>query len=60
VGYHSLLQEIFPTPGLNPGLLHCRHLSQQGSPPKLMGCHRGSSVRKSAVLNPYIKKKERL
>ena len=33
---HSLLQGIFPTQGLNPGLLHCRqilyHLSHQGSP----------------------------
>ena len=32
----SLLQEIFPTRGLNPGLLHCRwvlyHLSYQQSP----------------------------
>ena len=24
VGCHALLQEIFPTQGLNPGLLHCR------------------------------------
>ena len=35
-GFHFLLQEIFPTQGLNPGLLHCRwilyHLSHQGSP----------------------------
>ena len=35
VGCHSLLQEIFPTQGLNPGPLHCRqtmcHLSHQGS-----------------------------
>ena len=33
---HSLLQGIFPTRGLNSGLLHCRqilhHLSHQGSP----------------------------
>ena len=29
VGSHSLLQGIFPTQGLNPGLLHYRH---QGSP----------------------------
>ena len=26
VGYHSLLQGIFPTQGLNPGLLHCRQM----------------------------------
>ena len=35
VGCHFLLQEIFPTQGLNPGLPHCRqmlyHLSHQGS-----------------------------
>ena len=35
VGSHSLLQGIFPTQGLNPGLPHCRriryHLSHQGS-----------------------------
>ena len=33
---HSLLQGLFPTQGLNPGLPHCRwilsHLSHQGSP----------------------------
>ena len=36
VGYHALLQGIFPTPGSNPGLPHCRwiryQLSHQGSP----------------------------
>ena len=36
VGCHSLLQGIFPTQGLNPGLPHYRHtlycLSHQGSP----------------------------
>ena len=36
VGCHALLQGIFPTWGLNLGLLHCRqilyHLSHQGSP----------------------------
>ena len=36
VGSCSLLQELFPTQGLNPGLLHCRQilsqLSYQGSP----------------------------
>ena len=35
VGCHSVLQGIFLTQGLNPGLLHCRqilyHLSHQGS-----------------------------
>ena len=37
VGCHSLLQGIFPTQGMNPGLLHWGqiffyHLSHQGSP----------------------------
>ena len=36
VGCHFLLQEIFPTLDLNPGLPHCRqmlyHLRNQGSP----------------------------
>ena len=36
VGCHALLQGIFPTQGLKPGLLHGRwilyHLSHQGSP----------------------------
>ena len=36
VGCHCLLQEIFPTQGLNPGLLHCRQmlygLSHLGGP----------------------------
>ena len=35
VGCHSLLQEIFPTQGSNPGVQHCRQvlyrLSHQGS-----------------------------
>jgi len=36
VGSHALFQGIFPTQGLNPGLLHCRqilyYLSHQGNP----------------------------
>ena len=36
VGSHPLLQGIFPTQGLNLGLLHCRQIlysvSHQGSP----------------------------
>ena len=47
VDCHFLLQEIFPTQRLNPGLTHCRqmlyHLSHQRSPPvlgeqKVEGC----------------------
>ena len=41
VGSLSLLQRIFPTQGLNPGLLHCRQmlyqLSHKGSPGKIKG-----------------------
>ena len=39
VGCHYLLQGIFLTQGLNPGLLHCRqmlyHLSHQGNPKEI-------------------------
>ena len=42
VGCHFLLQEIFPTHGLNPGLLHCRqmlyHLSHQAISSIPQGC----------------------
>ena len=42
MGSHSLLQGVFPTQGLNPGLLHCRqilsHLSHQKSPRENTGC----------------------
>ena len=38
MGCHFLLQGIFPTQGLNPGLLHCRQilyqLSCKGNPSK--------------------------
>ena len=45
VGSLSLLQGIFPTQGLDPGLLHCRqilyHLSYQGSPFRGIGSLKG-------------------
>ena len=31
VGCHALLQEMFPTQGLNPGLLHCRQIFYIGA-----------------------------
>ena len=41
VSLHALLQVIFPTQILNPGLQHCRqilyHLSHQGSPFTILG-----------------------
>ena len=33
VGCHFLLQGIFPTQGLNPGLLHCRQTTLPSEPP---------------------------
>ena len=48
-GSHSLLQGIFPTQGLNPGLPHCRRilyqLSHQGSP-----SHVSKSMKKVWIL----------
>ena len=34
MGWHSLLQGIFPTQGLNPGLLHCRQILYCLEPPE--------------------------
>ena len=36
VGCHSLLQRIFPTQGLNLGLLHCRQIFGSSHKPKLL------------------------
>ena len=51
MGSHSLLQGIFPTQGLNPGLLHCKqilyHLSHRGSPVKLGEGQRKAPLRVS-------------
>ena len=45
VGSWSLLQEVFPMQGSNPGLMHCRwicyQLSHEGSP-IILGCEPGS------------------
>ena len=44
ISCHSLLQGIFPTQGLNPGLLHCRwilyHAGHQGSPYSAYSCYK--------------------
>ena len=56
VGSLSLLQDIFPTQGLNPGLPHCRQilfqLSHQGSPRILDWKACPSSSGSSWVRNP--------
>ena len=59
VGCHALLQEIFPTQGLNPGLPHCgwilSHLSHLGGPRILEWVaypfSRGSSQPRNRVLH---------
>ena len=60
VGCHFLIQEIFPTQGLNLGLLHCRPtlycLSHQGSPPYTQRNHNSkrhlhSNVHCSTIYN---------
>ena len=52
VGCHFLLQEIFPTQGLNPGLPHCGqtlyHLSHQGSLQFYISFSSGSEGKASA------------
>ena len=60
VGCHALLQGIFPTQVLNPGLPHCRwilyHLSYQGSPSKhQMRCLPLKLKQKLVIkINPFI------
>ena len=65
VGCHALLQGIFPTQGLNPGLLHCRQilysLSHQGSPLKCIKTSNHYVVNKnyhSAEGQVYFKSKQ--
>ena len=65
VGCHFLLQEIFLTQGLNPGLLHCRQtlycLSLQGSPERFffflkfsLRLYKVSKAKKSMIIYVYI------
>ena len=42
VGCHSLLQRIFPTQGLNPGLLHCRQILYRLSHPGFSSSDQGA------------------
>ena len=60
VGCHALLQGVFPTQGLNPGLLHCRqilyHLSHEGSPNHIILLFKVSP----RVLARYTTRKERI
>ena len=55
VGCHFLLQGIFPTQGLNPGLLHCRqtlyHLSHQG---RLDTVEERNNKAKGSFIAPYL------
>ena len=48
VGSLSLLQEIFPTQGINPGILHCRQILYQLSH-KRSPLAKGSQIAKSKV-----------
>ena len=56
---HALLQVIFPTQGLNPGLPHCRkilyQLSYQGSP--LLCCLRFYNINVFPSFFSYLKRR---
>ena len=58
LGSHSLLQGIFPTQGLNLGLLHCRwilyHLSHRRSPISSICSHTDGKVLSSHVFTAEI------
>ena len=60
VGCHFLLQGIFLTQGLNPGLPHCRqilyHLSHQGSPFSAYDTYKSPiSLKPQQVSDPGVK-----
>ena len=59
---HSLLQGIFLTEGLNPGLLHYRHiiyhLSQQGSPWYIINTPKGFHTHVTALSSPFLQQVE--
>ena len=52
VGSFSLLQGIFPTQGLNPGLLHCRQILYQLSYPK--------QLEKEETKNPGVSRRKEI
>ena len=60
VGCHSLLQGIFPTQGLNLGLLHCMqilyHLSHQRSPRTLLEIFKKLPRWHSGRFDPWVRK----
>ena len=57
MGCHSPLQGIFPTQGLNPGILHCGWvhypLSHQGNPSASVCCFFLSLLKHSVLLHPW-------
>ena len=44
VGCHFLLQGIFPTQGLNPGLLHCKQTFLLSEPPGKLSSINGPQI----------------
>ena len=58
VGCHALLQGIFPTQGLNPGIPHCRwilyHLIHQGSPSLIWGDPKLEGYPENVTIKPRL------
>ena len=44
VGCHALLQVIFPSQGLNPGLLHCRQILYRLSHQEAESFHESDAI----------------
>ena len=56
VGCHSLLQGIFPTQGLNPGLLHCRSIPyHRGAREAQKPSRVESNCRGRKILLPHVR-----
>ena len=54
MGCHFLLQEIFPTQGLNPGLLHCRQTLLLIEPPGKSFFWRGGDFQDWATIHSLV------
>ena len=54
VGCHFLLQRIFPTQGLNPGLLHCRQILYCWATTETLLNHQGSPLEVKPIAIIYV------
>ena len=54
VGSHSLLQGVFPTQGVNPGLLHCREILYHLGPQLALDVTGASQADRTHILREHF------